>query len=191
MAHEFIELARKLQIYGSQKYFDAKRELLQAAKDIKQIATAEDISNIRKHLSSAKFQILEIDDEIERKLLIDEFMEQCQQLMRVEDKLRLQNQLSGLRSDVLDSKVPKFVAKQTLEQLKHEIINLDDKGLVEAFIECAQVVCENENANATNTLEDNIQALTDKLGQMQKAINEAMITCANAGTTVLSPEQLL
>ena len=52
-------------------------------------------------------------------------------------------------------------------------------------------MCEKDEARATNSVEDNIQALTDKLGQMQKAINEAMITCANAGTTVLSPEQLL
>lgn len=36
-----------------------------------------------------------------------------------------------------------------------------------------------------------MQALTDKLYQMQKAIDEAMITCKNAGTTVLSPEQLV
>ena len=36
-----------------------------------------------------------------------------------------------------------------------------------------------------------MQALTDKLCQMQKAIDEAMITCENTGTTVLSPEQLV
>lgn len=101
------------------------------------MVTAGDIKNIRKHLSSAKLLILEIDDEIERKLLIDEFMEECERLSRCEDKLRLQDKLLCLRADMADNKIPKFVVKQTLEQIKHEIIDLDDKELVEEFIECA------------------------------------------------------